>query len=178
MGKQKVVIFAFVVLMGLLFFLGAKKIRSLQAQIGEQEEKIAKLDQRLDRVRSLEESLEERRMTGKVLHQIPRVQDPIANKVLVEKFLKSFLSKLGFEAEVKVDGERKSKDFPDLIGVTEVPLRIGTQNYSSYEQVMNMLEEFRYFPFAVEILTIGGTDVAVPGNLRIQLKYYVIPEDS
>jgi Sec-independent protein translocase protein TatA len=178
MGKEKGVIFIFVVLVALLFVFGAKKIRSLQAQIGEQKESLAKLDQRLDKVRSLEESLELRRMTGKVLHQIPRVQDPIANKVLIEKFVKSFLSRLGFEAEVKVENERPSKDFPDLIGVNEVPLRIGIINYSSYNQVMNMLEEFRNFPFAVEILTIGGTDVAVPGNLRVQLKYYVVPEVS
>jgi hypothetical protein len=30
----------------------------------------------------------------------------------------------------------------------------------------------------VEILTIGGTDVAVPGHLRVQIKYYVIPKGS
>lgn len=178
MGKEKGVIFAFVILVALLFVFGAKKMKSFQARIGEQKEKVEKLDQRLDKVRNLEESLELRRMTGKVLHQIPRVQDPIANKVLIKKFLKSFLSRLGLEAEVEVQNERKSKDFPDVIGVNEVPIKIGIKNYSSYNQVMNMLEKFRNFPFMVEILTIGGTDVAVPGNLRVQLKYYVVPEGS
>ena len=176
MGKEKGIIFVFVILVALLFVFGAKKIRSLQAQIGVQKEQVAELDQRLDKVRNLEESLEMRRLTGKVLHQIPRVQDPIANRVLIEKFLKSFLSRLGLEAEVKADGERKSRDFPDMIGVNEVPIKIGIKNYSSYDQMMSMLEEFRNLPFLIEILTIGGTDVAVPGILRVQLKYYVVPE--
>jgi hypothetical protein len=178
MGKEKGIILVFVISVGLIFVFGVKKIRSLQAQIGEQKENVEKLDERLDKIRNLEESLELRRMTGKVLHQIPRVQDPIANKVLIKKFLKSFLSRQGLEAEVEVQNERKSKDFPDVIGVNEVPLLIGIKDYSYYNQVMNMLEEFRDFPFAVEILTIGGTDVAVPGNLRVQLKYYVVLEGS
>lgn len=178
MGKEKGVIFAFVILVVLLFVFGAKKIKSLQTRIGEQKEYVEKLDQRLEKVRDLEESLELRRLTGKVLHQIPRVEDPIANKVLIKKFFKSFFSRLGLEAEVKVQNERKSKDFPDVVGVNEVPVKIGIRGYSSYNQVMNMLEEFRNFPFAIEILTIGGTDVAVPGILRVQLKYYVVPGGS
>jgi hypothetical protein len=136
---------------------------------------VAKLDQRLEYVRNLEESLELRRMTGKVLTQIPRVDDPIANKVLIKKFVRSFLSRFGCEAEVEVENERKSKDFPDMIGVTEVSLKIGISNQISYKQMMNLLEELQNFPIVTEILTIGGTDVSVPGILRLQLKYYVVP---
>jgi hypothetical protein len=175
MGKEKGVIFVFAILMFLLSFFGIKKIKSIQAQIGEQKEAVAKLDQRLEYVRNLEESLELRRMTGKVLTQIPRVNDPIANKVLIKKFILSFLSRLGYEAEVEVDNERKSKDFPDMIGVNEVPLRIGISSNISYNQMTNLLETFRDFPFVIEILTIGGTDVALPGVLRLQVKYYVVP---
>ena len=178
MDKEKVIIigFAFLTLLGL--FLGVKKIKSLQGQINEQREHVAKSSQRLEYVRDLEESLELRRVTGGVLRGIPRVKDPIANRVLTEKFMKSLLSRLGLEAEVKVENERKSRDFPDVVTVNEVPLRIGVRNYSSYDQLMTMLREFQNFPFVVEILTVGGTDVAVPGNLRVQLKYYIIPETS
>ncbi len=178
MGKEKIIIIGFGFLILLLVFLGIKRIKLLNGQIAEQKNKVAKSYQRLDYVRELEESLEERRISGKVLVEIPRAQDPIANKVLISKFMKAFLLRLGFEAEVKVENERKSRDFPDVITVNEVPLRIGIKNYSSYDQLMKMLKEFKNFPFAVEILTIGGTDVAVPGNLRLQLKYYIIPEGS
>jgi hypothetical protein len=178
MKKEKVIIVGFAFLTLLLLFVGIKKIKSLQGQINEQKEHVAKSNQRLDYVRDLEESLELRRVTGRVLRGIPRVKDPIANKVLTEKFMKSLLSRLGLEAEVKVENERKSRDFPDVVTVNEVPLRIGIKNYSSYDQVMTILREFQNFPFVVEIITVAGTDVAVPGNLRVQLKYYIIPETS
>ncbi len=178
MDKQKIILFAFGFLALLSLFLGIRKIRSIQAQIGEEKEQLAKSDQRLEYVRDLEESLELRRITGKVLCRIPRAKDPIASQVLMRKFMESFLSRLGLEAEVKVENERKSRDFPDVITVNEVPLMIGIRNYSSYDQVMTMLKEFGNFPFVVEIFTIGGTEVAIPGNLRIQLKYYIVPEAS
>lgn len=178
MGKEKIILIGFGFLILLFAFLGIKRIKSLNGQIAEQKEHVAKSYQRLEYVKDLEKSLEERRVSGRVLVEIPRAQDPVANKVLMKKFMKSFLSRLGLEAEVKVENERKSRDFPDVVMVNEVPLKIGIKNYSSYDQVMKMLAEFKNFPFTVEILTIGGTDVAVPGNLRVQLKYYVIPEGS
>jgi hypothetical protein len=178
MGKEKITIIGFGFLIVLIAFLGIKKIKSLNGQIGEQKESVAKSSQRLEYVKELGESLEQRRESGKALVEIPRAQDPIANKVLMEKFIKSFLSRLGFEAQVIVDRERRSRDFPDVITVNEVPLRIGISNYDSYDQVIRMLREFENFPFVVEVLTIGGTDVAVPGHLRVQLKYYVLPEGS
>jgi hypothetical protein len=176
MDKQKTMIIGFALLTLLLLFLGIKKTQSLQQQIREQKEQAAKSSERLDYVKNLEDSLEERRMAGRVLCGIPRAKDPIANKVLMEKFMKSLLSRLGFEAEIRVENERKSKDFPDVVTVNEVPLLIGVSNHPSYDQVIAMLREFQNFPFVVEILTIGGTDVAVPGNLRVKLKYYVLPE--
>lgn len=178
MGKEKITIIGFGFLILLIAFLGIKKINSLNGQIGEQKESVAKSSQRLEYVKELEESLEQRRESAKALVEIPRAQDPIANKVLMEKFIKSFLSRLGLEAQVKVDRERKSRDFPDVITVNEVPLKIGITNYDSYDQVIKMLREFENFPFVVEVLTIGGTDVAVPGHLRVQLKYYVLPKGS
>jgi hypothetical protein len=176
MDKQKTIIIGFALLTLLLLFLGIKKTQSLQQQIREQKEQAAESSERLDYVKNLEDSLEERRMAGRVLCGIPRAKDPIANKVLMEKFMKSLLSRLGFQAEIRVENERKSKDFPDVVTVNEVPLLIGVSNHPSYDQVVAMLREFQNFPFVVEILTIGGTDVAVPGNLRVKLKYYVIPE--
>lgn len=178
MGKTKGVIGVFVILLVVVFGLGAKKIKSVKAQISEQKENVAKTNQRLDYLKSLEESLELRRLSGKVLHQLPRVSDPIANKVLIKKFLLSFLSQFGLEAEVEVESERKSKDFPEVIAVNEVPIKIGIPSYSSYKQLLNMLEGSRDFLFALEILTIGGTDVAIPGIFRLQLKYYVVTEES
>jgi hypothetical protein len=178
MSKGKIIIIAFGFLILLVAFFGIKKIKALNGQIKEGREQLTKSTERLGYVEDLEASLEERRITGKVLVEIPRAQDPIANKVLMRKFVTNFLSRLGLEAEVKVDNERKSKDFPDVVTVNEVPLRIGINNYASYDQVIKMLREFKSFPFVVEILTIGGTDVAVPGHLRVQLKYYVIPKGS
>lgn len=178
MSKDKIIIIVSGVLILLVAFIGVKKIKALNGQIKEGREQLSKSSQRLDYVDKLEESLEERRITGKVLVEIPRAHDPIANKVLMRKFVTNFLSRLGLEAEVKVDGERKSRDFPDVVTVNEVPLRIGINNYASYDQVIKMLREFGNFPFVVEILTIGGTDVPVPGHLRVQLKYYVIPKGS
>lgn len=178
MGKDKIIIIAFGFLVLLVAFIGIKKIKALNGQIKEGKEQLSKSSQRLEYVEKLGESLEERRITGKVLVEIPRAQDPIANKVLMRKFVTNFLLRLGFEAEVKVDNERKSRDFPDVITVDEVPLKIGIKNYASYDQVVRMLREFGNFPFVVEVLTIGGTDVAVPGHLRVKLKYYVIPKGS
>jgi len=178
MSKDKIIIIAFGFLILLVAFIGIKKIKALNGQIKEGREQLGKSSQRLEYVENLEASLEERRITGKVLVEIPRAHDQIANKVLMRKFVTNFLSRLGLEAEVKVDGERKSRDFPDVVTVNEVPLRIGINNYTSYDQVIKMLREFKSFPFVVEILTIGGTDVAVPGHLRVQIKYYVIPKGS
>ena len=178
MSKDKGILIAFGVLILLIAFFGVKKIKALNGQIREGREQLSKSSQRLEYVERLEESLEERRITGKVLVEIPRAHDPIANKVLMKKFVTNFLSRLGLEAEVKVDGERKSRDFPDVVTVNEVPLRIGVNNYASYDQVIKMLREFRNFPFVVEVITIGGTDVPVPGHLRVQLKYYVVPKGS
>jgi hypothetical protein len=178
MGREKIILIGSGFLILLIVFFGVKRVKSLKAQIAEQKEYVAKSNQRLEYVINLEESLEARRMSGKVLVEIPRAPDPIANKVLMEKFMKSFLLRLGFEAEVKIENERKSRDFPDVVTVNEVPLKIGIKDYTSYDQVMKMLTEFRKFPFLVEILTIGGTDVPVPGNLRVQLKYYVVPGGS
>ncbi len=178
MGKDKTIILIFVLLILAISFLGVKRVGSLRGQIAEQKEHLDKSTQRLDYLNDLEQSLEERRQSGKVLVEIPRAHDPMANQVLMEKFIRSFLSRLGLEAEVKVENERKSRDFPDVVTVNEVPLRIGIKSYASYDQVIKMLKEFRNFPFVVEVLTIGGTDVAVPGHLRVQLKYYVIPKGS
>ncbi len=178
MGKEKIIIIGSAFLILLLLFLGIKEIKSLRVHIKEQEENVEKSNQRLEKLRYLEESLELRRETGKVLCQIPRAKDPMANKVLIQKFIQSFLSRLGLDAEVKVDNERQSKDFPDVVDINEVPLKIGIKSYSSYDQVMNLLREFKNFPFVIEVLTIGGTDVAVPGVLRIQLKYYAVEEDT
>lgn len=178
MGKEKIVIILSGLLILAIAFFGIGRIKSLSQKKGEQREQMAKSTQRLDYLEDLEESLEERRMSGKVLVEIPQADDPIANKVLIEKFIKSFLSRLGLEAEVKAENERRSRDFPDVVTVNEVPLRIGIRNYTSYDQVIKMLKEFNNFPFVVEIITIGGTDVAVPGNLRVQLKYYIIPKGA
>ena len=125
MGKEKIIIIGSVFLILMLLFLGIKKIQSLRVQIKEQKENVEKSNQRLEKLRDLEESLEFRRETGKVLCQIPRAKDPMANKVLTQKFLKSFLSRLGLNAEVKVENERKSRDFPDVVDINEVPLKIG-----------------------------------------------------
>ena len=178
MGKEKIIIIGSVLLILLFLFLGTKKIKSLRMNIKEQVENVEKSNQRLEKLRYLEESLELRRETGKVLCQIPQADDPMANKVLTQKFIQSYLSRLGLDAEVKVDNERQSKDFPDVVDINEVPLKIGIKSYSSYDQVMNLLREFKNFPFVIEVLTIGGTDVAVPGILRIQLKYYAVQEST
>jgi hypothetical protein len=176
MDKTKVIMIAFALLTFLLLFFGMKKIKSIQGQINEKKENLKKLDERLTYVKNLEESLELRRIEGQVLRQIPRVKDPIANQVLMKKFFESFLSRIKLEAEVKVENERASKDFPTIIGANEVPLMIGIKDYTSYTQIMNMFEEFKNYPFGIEMFTIGGTSIPVPGHIRLLIKYYIIPE--
>lgn len=178
MNKTKGIMIGFAVLTLLLLVFGTKKIKSIKGQIKEQTEKFKKLDERLNYLKNLEQSLERRRMEGQVLSRIPRVKDPIANKVLMKKFFKSFLSRMGLKAEVRVEKERGSKDFPAVIGVSEVPLMIGVKDYTSYRQIMSMFDEFERFPFGIEIFAIGGREIPVPGNLRLKLKYYIIPEGS
>lgn len=173
MGKEKAIIIASALVLAVSIFFGSGRIRSLRAQIGERQEEVAKSDQRLEELRTLGESLELRRMTGKVLCEIPRAQDPVASRVLIAKFLESFLSRQGFDAQVRVGNERASKDFPAVVGVNEVPIKIGIKDYASYAQVVNLLREIRNFPFVIEVITIGGTEVPVPGVFRLQLKYYV-----
>lgn len=173
MGKEKIIIIACAAVVLVFVVLGVGRIKSLQAKIGEQKEEVAKSDERLEELRSLGESLELRRMTGRVLCEIPRAKDPVANKVLIKRFLESFLTRLGFDAEVQVEKERESKDFPAVVGVNEVPIKIGIRDYTSYSQVVNLMRELRNFPFVIEVVTIGGTEVPVPGLLRLQLKYYV-----
>jgi len=178
MDKTKGIMIGFAVLALLLLVFGTKKIKSIKGQIKEQTEKFEKLDERLNYLKNLEQSLERRRMEGQVLSRIPRVKDPVANKVLMEKFFKLLLSRMGFEAEVRVEKERASKDFPAVIGVNEVSLMIGVKRYTSYNQIMSMFDEFGSFPFGIEIFAIGGREIPVPGHLKFKLKYYIIPEGS
>jgi|WetSurMetagenome_2_1015567.scaffolds.fasta_scaffold27810_3 hypothetical protein len=178
MDKSKIIIAVFALLSLALIFFGTKQVKSIKAQIVEQKSDIAKLYQQLEYVDNLESNLETAKESGGIIGRIPQVNDPIANQALMNKFIQTFLARMELMAEVKVDKRKRSKDFPDFIGVDEVPLLIGIKDYTSYGQVMKMLNEFRKFPFGIEILCIGGSDVPIPGNLRIKMKYYIIPEAS
>jgi hypothetical protein len=161
----------------LLLTLGIKKAKSIEGQITQQRQTLGKLDDRLKHVKDLEYSLELRRMEGRVLRQIPRVKDPVTNQVLIRKFFESLLSGVELEAQqIKVQNERASKDFPAIMGVSEVPLLIGIKDYSTYVQIIEVFEEFKTFPFQIEMFALGATDIPVPGQMRIMLKYYIIPE--
>lgn len=176
MSKDKLIVAFFVILSLVLIFLGMNRVKSIKSQIVEQKENTAKLNQWLEYVDGLDMSLETERDSGRVIGRIPQVKDPIANQVLMQKFIETFLSHLGMEAEVKAEKEKKSSDFPSLIGVDEVPILVGIKDYSSYTQIIRMLDDFRSFPFGIEVFCIGGVDVPIPGNLRLKMKYYIIPE--
>jgi len=178
MDKGKIIIAVIAVLSLALIFFGTKQVNSIKAQIVEQKENTAKLYQQLEYVDGLEMTLESQKESGETIDRIPQVGDPIADQVLMKKFIQTLLGGMGLEAEVRVEKRTKSKAFPDLIGVDEVPLLIGIKEYSSYGQIMEILNEFRKFSIGIEILCIGGNDVAIPGNLRFKMKYYIIPEAS
>jgi hypothetical protein len=178
MDKAKSIIIGFVILNVLLLFFGISRVKSIKSQIKEQTESMRELDDRRNYVKDLERSLELRRIEGQVLRRIPRVKDPMADRVLMKKFFESFLGQMDLEAEVKVQPERASADFPAIIGVNEVTLLIGIKDYDNYSQITVMFEEFKNYPFGIETFSIGSTDIPVPGHVRIMLKYYVIPEEA
>ncbi len=178
MNKNKLIVAFFVILSLVLIYLGMNRVKSIKSQIVEQKENTAKLNQWLEYVDGLEKSLETERDSGRVIGRIPQVNDPIANQVLMQKFIQTFLSHRGMEADVKAEKERKSSDFPALIGVNEVPITVGIKDYSSFSQIIRMLDDFRSFPFGIEAFCIGVGDIPIPGNLRLRMKYYVIPEVS
>jgi hypothetical protein len=177
MDKAKSIVIGFVILNVLLLFFGISRVKSIKSRIKEQTENMRELDDRRNYVKDLERSLELRRIEGQVLRRIPRVKDPMADRVL-KKFFESFLGQMDLEAEVKVQPERASGDFPAIIGVNEVTLLIGIKGYDSYSQITVMFEEFKNYPFGIEMFSIGSTDIPVPGHVRIMLKYYVIPEEA
>jgi hypothetical protein len=178
MSKDKIIIAVFVVLSLVLSYLGMSRVKLIKSQIIEQMENTAKLNQRLEYVDGLAMSLETEIDSGRVIGRIPQVNDPIANQVLMQKFIQNFLLSRGMEAEVKAEKERKSNDFPSLIGVNEVPITVGVKDYSSLTQIIGMLDDLRSLPFGIEALCIGGGEIPIPGNLRLRIKYYIIPEAS
>jgi hypothetical protein len=178
MSRDKLIVAFFAILSLVLIYLGMNRVKSIKLQIVEQKENTAKLNERLEYVNGLENSLETERDGGRVIGRIPQVKDPIANQILMQKFVQSFLSRRGMEAEVKADKEKKSSDFPALIGVNEVPITVGIKDYSSFSQIIRVLDDFRSFPFGIEAFCIGIGDIPIPGNLRLKMKYYIIPEAS
>jgi hypothetical protein len=150
MSKDKIIIAVFVVLSLVLSYLGMSRVKLIKSQIIEQMENTAKLNQRLEYVDGLAMSLETEIDSGRVIGRIPQVNDPIANQVLMQKFIQNFL----------------------------LPITVGVKDYSSLTQIIGMLDDLRSLPFGIEALCIGGGEIPIPGNFRLRIKYYIIPEAS
>ncbi|MCJ7458054.1 MAG: hypothetical protein MUP17_03565, partial [candidate division Zixibacteria bacterium] len=73
---------------------------------------------------------------------------------------------------------KNSPDFPGLVGIREIPLEIGVTNYSSYDQMIILLEYLKEYPFIVDLFTLGGKDIELPGKLKLRIKYYLPPGGS
>jgi hypothetical protein len=79
---------------------------------------------------------------------------------------------------VKVGQEKNSPDFPSLVGIKEIPIEMGVTNYSSYDQLIILLDNFREYPFVVDLFTLGGKEINIPGKLKLRIKYYLSPGGS
>jgi len=175
--KKQFFLIAVVVIVLILFF-GIRQIRSLQAQINQKKVSVVGLKAHLDEVRRLSESLALRRLKGGKLQDVPYVAEPQVNKALLEKFMQSLMSQVSLECQVKVGQEKNSPDFPSLVGIKEIPIEMGVTNYSSYDQLIILLDNFREYPFVVDLFTLGGKEINIPGKLKLRIKYYLSPGGS
>ncbi len=157
----------------LVLFFGVRQIRSLQARISQKKKSVEELNAHLEDLKRLSASLTLKKLKGGKLKEVPFVSEPQVNKVLLEKYLQSVFGQAGLSCEVKVGKEKNSTDFPNLAGIKEMPLEIGVTNYSSYEQLIILLESLKEYPFLVDLFTIGGKDLNVPGELKLRIKYYL-----
>jgi hypothetical protein len=175
--KKQFFLIAGIVIVLVLFF-GIKHIRSLQAQINQKKTSMAGLKTHLESLKRLTESLALKRLKGGQLREVPYFTEPQVNKALLEKFVQSSFSQIGLECQVKVGQEKNSPDFPGLVGIREIPLEIGVTNYSSYDQMIILLEYLKEYPFIVDLFTLGGKDIELPGKLKLRIKYYLPPGGS
>jgi len=175
--KKQFFLIAVVVIVLILFF-GIRQIRSLQAQINQKKVSVVGLKAHLEEVRKLSESLTLRRLKGGKLQQVPYVAEPQVNKALLEKFMQMIMSQVSLECQVKVGQEKNSPDFPGLVGIREIPIDMGVTNYSSYDQLIILLDNFREYPFIVDLFTLGGKEINLPGKLKLRIKYYLSPGGS
>jgi hypothetical protein len=170
--KKQVFLIAGIVIVLVLFF-GIRQIRSLQPRISQKKKGVVELNAHLENLKRLSASLALKRLIGSKLHEVPFVSEPQVNKAILEKYLQSVFSQVGLACEVKVGKEKNSPDFPSLAGIREMPLEIGVTNYSSYDQLIVLLEYLKEYPFLVDLFTIGGKDISIPGELKFRLKYYL-----
>ena len=157
----------------LVLFFGVRQIRSLQTRISQKKKSVEELNAHLENLKRLSTSLTLKRLKGGKLKEVPFVSEPQVNKVLLEKYLQSVFAQVGLTCEVKVGKEKNSADFPNLAGIREMSLEIGVTNYSSYDQLIILLESLKEYPFSVDLFTIGGKDLNVPGELKLRIKYYL-----
>ncbi|HVP37131.1 MAG TPA: hypothetical protein VMT04_09075 [Terriglobales bacterium] len=167
-----------VVAIVLVLFFGIRQIRSLQAKISQKNTNLAGLKTHLGGLKRLTESLALKKLKGGKLQEVPYFSEPQVNKALLEKFVQSSFSQIGLECQVKVGQEKVSPDFPSLVGIREIPLEIGVTNYSSYDQLIILLEYLKEYPFIIDLFTLGGKDVELPGKLKLKIKYYLPPGGS
>lgn len=175
--KKQLFLIAGIVIFLVLFF-GIRQIRSLQARISQKKKGVEELNAHLENLKRLSASLALKRLKGGKLKEVPFVSEPQVNKVLLEKYLQSVFSQVGLTCEVRVGKEKNSADFPSLAGIREMPLEIGVTNYSSYDQLIILLEYLKEYPFLVDLFTVGGKDINLPGELKLRVKYYLSPGGS
>ena len=175
--KKQVFLIAGILIVLILFF-GIRQIRSTQAKINQKKKSVEELNKHLDNLKRLSASLALKRLKGSKLQEVPYVSEPQVNKALLEKYLQSVLGQVSLTGEVKVGKERNSPDFPSLAGIREIPLEIGVTNYSSYDQLIIVLESLKEYPFLVDLFTVGGKDIIIPGELKMRIKYYLSPGGS
>lgn len=170
--KKQIFLVAGIVIVLVLFF-GVRQIRSLQTRISQKKKSVEELNAHLENLKRLSASLTLKRLKGGKLREVPFVSEPQVNKVLLEKYLQSVFGQVGLTCEVKVGKEKNSADFPNLAGIREMPLEVGVTNYSSYDQLIILLESLKEYPFLVDLFTIGGKGLNVPGELKLRIKYYL-----
>jgi len=170
--KKQIFLIAGIVIVLVLFF-GVRQIRSLQTRISQKTKSVEELNAHLENLKKLSASLALKRLKGGKLQEVPFVSEPQVNKVLLEKYLQLVFERISLTCKVRVGKEKNSPDFPSLAGIREMPLEIGVTNYSSYDQLIILLESLKEYPFLIDLFTLGGKDINLPGELKLRIKYYL-----
>ncbi|RKY95530.1 MAG: hypothetical protein DRQ06_03500 [Candidatus Hydrothermota bacterium] len=169
----------FIVAAALILYVGNKTLAGIENKIKETEKEIMKLEAKRRSLWIFERVLTEKKDELSAIQTVSTDNKFVAKAVATD-LLESTLKLTRLRGKVFAISFDQSKDFPDLLGIREVNLQIGIRDYPTYIDLVNFMEYLTKGPFFVEGLYMGGaapSNLAVGGIFKLQLKFYVTPED-